>query len=64
MRYICRDEKTLGDDGEDEILYSSANDRPKSAVKLEAVVNMIDQVKDEMNFFREKVCNSYNFVII
>ncbi|XP_060596380.1 uncharacterized protein LOC132750419 isoform X2 [Ruditapes philippinarum] len=50
-----KDEKTLGDDEEDEILYSSANDRPKSAVKLEAVVNMIDQVKDEMNFFREKL---------
>ncbi|XP_053398553.1 uncharacterized protein LOC123556357 isoform X5 [Mercenaria mercenaria] len=50
-------EKSMNDEDEeeDEILYSSATERPKSAVKLEAVVNMIDQVKDEMNFFREKL---------
>ena len=30
-------------------------ERPKSAIKLDAVVNMIDSVKDEMYFFKEKV---------
>ena len=29
--------------------------RPKSAIRLDTVVNMIDSVKDEMNFFKEKV---------
>ena len=39
----------------DEVVYTSASQRPKSAVNLDTVVTMIDQVKDEMNFFREKV---------
>lgn len=53
--YVFRFDKVVDNEEEDEILYSSVGDRPKSAVRLDAVVNMIDQVKDEMNYFREKV---------
>ncbi|XP_052794192.1 uncharacterized protein LOC128227574 isoform X4 [Mya arenaria] len=38
---------------EDEVLYSA--ERPTSAVRLETVVGLIDHVKDEMNYFKEKL---------
>ena len=34
--------------------------RPKSAVRLDTVVSMIDAVKDEMNFFKEKVFSGHD----
>ena len=40
-------------DTKDEILYTAS--RPSSAVRLDTVVGLIDHVKDEMNFFKEKV---------
>ena len=51
--YLYLREKT--EDQEDEILYKAGSSRPASAMKLDTVVNMIDSVKDEMTFFREKV---------
>lgn len=44
-------------DLKDEVLYTSvAGSQSKAPVKLETVVNLIDHVTDEMNFFKEKVC--------
>ncbi|KAL4230907.1 hypothetical protein ACF0H5_011282 [Mactra antiquata] len=43
------------EDIEDEILYSNIDNTTQSVVKLETVVGMIDHVKDEMNYFREKL---------